>query len=205
MPRHWPPIVAFPPQGAFRTSDCGKPGRLSMEMYLVDLGRKISRSPASAPTKLKAHPHKPDSLYQQTIAASTAANLQEEKWTDLFEGLFTVRLGLGRSWPQPEKDTLFTSLSFRPRAGNVPKGSFVGAQPQRGTNLEVSHARTSSVRAYDLIPARTMWLRLSRPACRIFRYYGGTPFLLGMPVIPGTFLSAHLPPILCCNGRPPLI
>jgi len=100
-------VVAISAAGAFRTLDGGATWSPFNANVRADFQPDKFPEVGQCVHKLLAHPHDPESLYQQNHCGIYRAKLTSDKWTDISRGL-PSRFGFGLAVPAAEPQTLFT-------------------------------------------------------------------------------------------------
>jgi photosystem II stability/assembly factor-like uncharacterized protein len=100
-------LVAISAAGTFRTLDGGATWSPFNGNVRCDFRPDKFPEVGQCVHKLKAHPHDPESLYQQNHCGIYRAKLSDDRWTDISRGL-PGRFGFGLAVPGAEPKTLFT-------------------------------------------------------------------------------------------------
>jgi photosystem II stability/assembly factor-like uncharacterized protein len=100
-------VVAISAAGAFRTLDGLKTWTPFNGNVRADFRPDKFPEVGQCVHKLLAHPHDPESLYQQNHCGIYRAKLTGDRWTDISRGV-PSRFGFGLAVPASESNTLFT-------------------------------------------------------------------------------------------------
>jgi photosystem II stability/assembly factor-like uncharacterized protein len=149
-------IVGISAAGAFRSTDSGQTWEPFNGNVLAEFQPNKYPEVGQCVHKLKAHPRKPDALYQQNHCGVYRARFNAEKWQDLSKGLPT-RFGFGLAVPAAEDQTLFTIPIMSAGERYVPEGKLrVARSRDNGKNWELLSKGLPQNNAYALILREAM-------------------------------------------------
>ena len=188
-------IVGISAAGAFRSNDGGKTWEPFNGNVRTDFLPEKFPEVGQCVHKVKAHPLRPEALYQQNHCGVYRADLGAKEWTDISAGL-PSRFGFALAVPAAEKQTLFTIPIDSPEHRFVPQGKLRVARSRNGGKTwKLLTKGLPQEHAHVLVLREAMSSDDRDPAGVYFGTSSGSLFYTRDAGDSWQVLAAHLPPI----------
>jgi BNR/Asp-box repeat len=188
-------IVGISAAGAFRSNDAGKTWEPFNSNVRADFLPDKFPQVGQCVHKLKAHPHRPDALFQQNHCGIYRSDFTADQWTDISKGL-PSRFGFALAVPAAEKQTLFTIPVESAEHRFVPQGKLrVARSRDAGRTWKLLSKGLPQSNAYVLVLREAMASDDRDPAGVYFGTSTGTLFYSRDAGDSWQVLAQYLPPI----------